>query len=155
MEQNRCCVCRGEIFDESESAFDACADCLDNAQRDPEAFIEQALSEEKYVVLTYAGREGDVDAAYPTLEAAIAAFQAAPVNSNPRVIREGRTLAELDRRLVPAFGDAEAARIHRELFAGFVLRTYAGFGTGNVDTEHPTLEAAMAAFAAAPASVIP
>jgi len=155
MEQKRCCVCSEEIFDEDESAFGACADCLDNVHRDPEAFIEQALSEEKYVVRTYAGREGDVDAAYPTLQEAIAAFQAAPVNSNPRVICEGRTLAALDRKLVPVFSDTEVERIHRELFGGFVLRTYAGFGKGNVDTAHPTLEAAMAAFVAAPANALP
>jgi len=151
MEQKRC----GDEIDEDESAFGACADCLDNVHRDPEAFIEQALSEGEYVLRTYAGREGDVDAAHLTLKEAIAAFHAAPVNSNPRVIREGRTLAALDRKLVPVFGDAEAAHIHRELFGGFVLRTYAGFGKGNVDTAHPTLEAAMAAFAAAPTNVIP
>lgn len=33
--RKRCCVCGGEIFDESESALGACADCLDNVHRDP------------------------------------------------------------------------------------------------------------------------
>jgi hypothetical protein len=36
----RCCVCGEEIFDQDESAFGACADCLDNVQRDPDHFIE-------------------------------------------------------------------------------------------------------------------
>lgn len=118
-------------------------------------FIEQALPEEEFVLRTYAGRAGDVDATYPTLKAAVAAFHAAPVNSNPRVIRQGETLAALDSGLVPMFSDIEAQRIHRELVDGFALRTFAGFGKVDVDTAHPTLEAAMAAFAAAPANTIP
>jgi hypothetical protein len=36
----RCCVCGEEIFDQDESAFGACAHCLDHVQRDPDHFIE-------------------------------------------------------------------------------------------------------------------
>ena len=155
----RCCVRGEEIVDGDESAFGACEDCLDNVHREPEAFIEQGpspvLSRGEYVLRTRAGPVGDVDAAHPTLKEAIAAFQAAPVNSNPRVIHEGSTLAALDRKLEPVFLDAEAARIHRELFGGFMLRTYAGRSQGDVDTAHPTLESAMAAFAAAPPDALP
>ena len=155
----RCCVCGEEILDGDESAFGACEDCLDNVHREPEAFIEHAvspvLSGGVYLLRTSAGPDGDVDAAHPTLREAIAAFQAAPVNSNPRVMHEGSTLAALDRKLEPVFLDAEAARIHRELFGGFRLRTYAGRGQGDVDTAHPTLESAMAAFAAAPPDALP
>ena len=154
-EQKRCCVCGEEICDEDESAFGACADCLDNVQRDPDAFIEQALSEEEYVLRTYAGREGNVDAAYPTLKAAVAAFQAAPLNSNPRLIHAGRTLLALGSKLVPVFSDPETQRIHQEMFGGYVLRTFVGIGKGHVEAVHPTLEAALAAFAVAPANSIP
>lgn len=38
-----CCICGEEIFDDDESAFGACADCLDDVHRDPEAFIERAV----------------------------------------------------------------------------------------------------------------
>lgn len=134
---------------------EAYADSPDGVCRDPEGFVGHAPLEGGYVLRTYAGRQGDGDANYPTLEAAIAAFHAAPVNSNPRVLRAGKLLVELDRRLTPIFRDAEAERIHRELFGGYALRTYAGFGRGDVDTMHPTLEAALAAFVAAPASSIP
>lgn len=120
-----------------------------------EALCDQAILEGEYVLRTYAGREGDVETAYATLKAAIAAFHAAPLNSNPRVIRGGKTLVELNRKLTPIFSDAEAQRIHRELTGGYVLRRYAGFGKGDVDTTHPTLEAAVTAFAAAPANSIP
>lgn len=127
-----------------------CEDCLDAAdRRQPEGLVEA------YLVRTYAGREGDVDAAYSTLKEAIAAFHAAPVNSTPRLIHAGKTVAELDRKLSPIFRDAEAQHIHRELFGGYVLRTYAGFGKGDTDTPHPTLEAVLAAFAAAPEGAIP
>lgn len=155
----RCCVCGEEIVDGNESAFGACEDCLDKVHREPEAFIEQGispvLSRGKYVLRTRAGPDGDVDATHLTLKEAIAAFQAAPVNSNPRVMHEGSTLAALDRKLEPMFLDAEAARIHRELFGGFMLRTYGGHGQGDLDTVHPTLESAMAAFAAAPPNALP
>lgn len=133
----------------------AYADSPDGVCRDLEGFVGHAPPEGAYVLRTYAGRQGDGDANYPTLKAAIAAFHVAPVNSNPRVLRAGKLLVELDRMLTPIFSDAEAERIHRELFGGYVLRTYAGFGGGDVDTMHPTLEAALAAFAAAPASSIP
>ena len=155
----RCCVSGEDILDGDESAFGACEDCLDNVHREPEAFIEQGispvLSRGEYVLRTRAGPDGDVDAAHLTLKEAIAAFQAARVNSNPRVIHEGSTLAALDRKLDPVFLDAEAARIHRELFGGFLLRTYAGRGQGDLDTAHPTLESAMAVFAAAPPNALP
>lgn len=155
----RCCVCGEEIVDGDESAFGACEDCLDNVHREPEAFIEQGISpvlaRGEYVLRTRAGPDGDVDAAHLTLKEAIAAFQAAPVNSNPRVIHEGSTLAALDRKLDPVFLDAEAARIHRELFGGFMLRTYACHGQGDLDTVHPTLESAMVAFAAVPPNALP
>ena len=129
---------------------DGCADCLDAAdRRQPEGLVGA------YTVRTYAGREGDVDAAYSTLKEAVAAFHAAPVNSTPRLIHAGKTLAERDRKLSPIFHDAEAQRIHRELFGGYVLRTYAGFGKGDIDTPHPSLEAALAAFAVAPVTSIP
>lgn len=154
-EHKRCCVCGEEICAEDESAFGACADCLDNVQRDPEAFIGSVLSEKKYVVRTYAGREGDVDAAYPTLRAAVAAFEAAPLNSNPRLIRAGKTLLALGPKLIPVFSDPETECIHREMFAGYVLRTFAGIGKGCIDAVHPTLEAALASFAVAPANSIP
>jgi hypothetical protein len=108
-----------------------------------------------YVLRVYAGRQGDVEAPYPTLKAAIAAFHAAPVNANPRVICGGKTLVELNHRLAPSFADAEAQRVHEELFGGCVLRRYAGLGKGDVDTTHATLEAAVAAFGAAPANLIP
>lgn len=62
MEQKRCCVCGGEIFDEDESAFGACADCLDNAQRDPEAFIEKTATI-------------DIDALHAAMAAADKRFQ--------------------------------------------------------------------------------
>jgi hypothetical protein len=155
MSSKRCCVCGEEIFDGDESAFGACEDCLDKAHREPDAFIEQKLLRREYVLRTRAGADGDADAAYPTLNQAIAAFHATPVNSNARVMREGTTLAALDRKLEPVFLDAEAARIHRELFGGFMLRTYAGRGQGDLDTAHPTLESAMAAFAAAPPNALP
>ena len=155
----RSCVCGEEILDGDESAFGACEDCLDDVHRDPEAFIEEGLSparsQGEYVLRTCAGRDGDADAAYATLEEAIAAFHAAPVNSNPRVMHEGSTLATLDRKLVPVFSDADAAQIHRELFGGFLLRVYAGLDQGDLGTAHQTLESAMAAFAAAPPNVLP
>ena len=151
----RCCVCGEEILDGDESAFGACEDCLDKVHREPDAFIEQKLLRREYVLRTRAGPDGDADAAYPTLNQAIAAFHAAPLNSNPRVMREGSTLAALDRKLEPVFLDAEAARIHRELFGGFMLRTYAGRGQGDLDITHPTLESAMAAFAAVPPNALP
>ena len=118
-EETRCCVCGEEILDEDESAFGACADCLDNAQRDPEAFIEQALSEKGYVLRTYAGfGKGHVDTAHPTLEAAMTAFAAAPANELPRVLRDGTTVAELDPEagLAPIFANDEAQRIYRAIF---------------------------------------
>lgn len=151
----RCCVRSEEICHEDARALGACADCLDNVHRDPEVLIEQAPTRREYVLRTYAGRAGDVDTEYPTLKAGVAAFQAAPLNSEPRLIRAGKTLLALGPKLMPVFSDAEAERIHRDLFGGFVLQTYAGFGKGNVDTAHPTLEAAIEAFAAAPVSVIP
>jgi hypothetical protein len=133
----------------------ACADSPAGVCRDPERFVGQAPLDGAYVLRTYAGRHGDRDAAHPTLKAVIGAFHAAPVNSNPRVLRAGKLLVELDRQFTPIFVDAEAECIHRELFGGYVLRTYAGFGKGVVDTPHPTLEAALAAFAAASANAIP
>ena len=45
MKPQLCCVCGEEICEEEASAFDACEDCLDNTHQDPEAFLEQALSE--------------------------------------------------------------------------------------------------------------
>jgi hypothetical protein len=113
------------------------------------------VAEGDYVLRTYAGRAGDIEAAHPTLPAAIAAFHAAPVNANPRVICRGKIVVELNRKLTPIFSDAEAERVHEELFGGYVLRRYAGLGKGDVDTVYPTLEAAVAAFAAAPANSIP
>ena len=104
-ERKRCCVCGDEIFDDEESGFGACADCLDNVRRGPEAFIEQALREDQYVLRTYAGIRGDVDTKYPTLKAAVAAFQAAPLNSNPRLIYGGKTLLALGAKLMPVFSD--------------------------------------------------
>jgi hypothetical protein len=133
----------------------ASADSPDGACCKPEGFVGQASLDGAYVLRTYAGRHGDRDAAHPTLKAVIATFHAAPVNSNPRVLRAGKLLVELDRKLTPIFSDAEAERIHRELFGGYALRTYAGFGKGDIETPHPTLEAALAAFAAAPANSIP
>ena len=118
-EEKRCCVCGEEILDDDESAFGVCADCLDNAQRDPEAFIEQALSEKGYVLRIFAGfGKGHVDTAHPTLEAAITAFAAAPANALPRVLRDGTTVAELDPEagLAPIFADDEAQRIYRAMF---------------------------------------
>lgn len=38
-----CCICGEEIIDDDESAFGACADCLDDVHRDPEAVIEQPV----------------------------------------------------------------------------------------------------------------
>jgi hypothetical protein len=154
-EHKRCCVSGEEISDEDESAFGACADCLDNVQRDLEAFIGQALSEGEYVLRTYAGREGDVDAAYPTLKAAVVAFQAAPLNSNPRLIHACRILLTLGPKLIPVFSDPETQCIHLEMFGGYVLRTFAGIGERHVDAVHPTLEAALASFAVAPGNSIP
>jgi hypothetical protein len=130
MEQKRCCVCGEEMVDDESSAFDTCEDCLDNVHRDPESLIERAFSGvgetreassqpgNAYVLRTCAGLgRGDVDAVHSTLEAAIAAFDAAPVNSIPRVIRNGETLIERDPEagLAPMFWDAEVERVYREL----------------------------------------
>jgi hypothetical protein len=109
--RKRCCVCGEVIFAEESGAFDTCEDCLDDVSRDPDAFIEQAPLEKEHVLRTYAAGAGDLDTVYPTLKAAIAAFVDAPVNSLPRVLRVGRTIAEL----IPVFWDAEAQRIGREL----------------------------------------
>jgi hypothetical protein len=107
------------------------------------------------ILRTYQGRKGDVDTAYTTLKEAVVAFHAAPLNSNPRVIRANKTLAELDCKLMPVFCDGEAQRIHQEMFGGYILRTFAGFGNGDIETKHPTLESAVAAFAAAPTDSVP
>ncbi len=114
----RCCVCGEEIFDKDESAFGACADCVDNVQRDPEAFIESVFSGSECVLRTYAGfGNGDVDVVYPTLQAAIEAFATAPIDSIPRVIRDGKTLVERDPEggLVPIFWDGDAERVYRRV----------------------------------------
>jgi len=112
--QRRCCVCGEEIFDD-ESTLNTCEDCLDNVHRDPEAFIDWVFSGTECVLRTYAGfGRGDVDATHPTLEAAIEAFDATPVDSIPRVIRDGKTLVERDPEggLAPVFWDGEAQRIY-------------------------------------------
>jgi hypothetical protein len=114
-----------ELFGEDEleaasrGTFRACADCLDHAQRNPEAFIEQALSDGEYVLRTYAGfGKGHVDTVHPTLEAAMTAIAAAPANALPRVLRDGTTVAELDPEsgLAPIFANNEAQRIYRAIF---------------------------------------
>lgn len=72
------------------------------------------------VLRTYAGfGQGDIDTAHPTLEAAIEAFDAAPVDSIPRVIRNGKTLVERDPEdgLLPVFWDAEAQRIYQRMLS--------------------------------------
>jgi hypothetical protein len=115
--RKRCCVCGEVIFAEDSGAFDTCEDCLDDVAREPDAFIERALLEKEHVLRTCAAGAADVDTVYPTLKAAIAAFLAAPVNSMPRVLRDGKTIAELDPEagLIPVFWDAEAQRIGREV----------------------------------------
>ncbi len=109
-----------ELEAASRGTFRACAvDCLDHAQRNPEAFIEQALSEGEYVLRTFAGfGKGHVVTAHPTLEAAITAFAAAPANELPRILRDDTTVAELDPEagLAPLFANDEAQRIYRAMF---------------------------------------
>jgi hypothetical protein len=107
-----------------------------------------------YLVRRHAGCNRDVDTAYTTLEAAIEAFYMAALNSNPRLVQDGKTLACLGQRLTPCFTDANVQRLYHQMFGGVVLRTYTGDG-GQLDEEHPTLEAALAAFAAAPISSDP
>ena len=103
----KCCqVCGEDIFDEDESAFGACADCVGN------------VSGSECVMRTYAGfGNGEVDVVHPTLQAAIEAFDTAPIDSIPRVIRDGKTLVERDPEggLAPIFWDGEAERVYRRV----------------------------------------
>ncbi len=71
-------------------------DCLDNIQRGPENFIESVFKSSECVLRTYRRLQHRQCRYRPTLEAAIEAFDMAPIDTIPRVIRDGKTLVERD-----------------------------------------------------------